>query len=369
MRNRIVLLALIALLSSVLFAQPISVSCTPQSIFVNTLNTGSFDPVNPMNQPMLTTVTISNTTAQPFKYQIGIVIKWNETQLVNVTYKSKNLLHPGMPVSYSNRDLITNSASNQFEAPDGDISITQIMNSSDILRNALQAGYFPDGHLTFILTAIPIEVPTMPAPVPASTTFTVIVKNIKSIFLVYPGKPLGQNPQDVGMNPSTFLWNAINTDQNRYRITIKEFLPNHAPTSNNIETGGRRVYSNVLDGNLFSEFLPFANRHYYAWQISTGLYDESAPFNGSPNQQTSELKSDWFVFRYIANQSGETAANQQMAAIINQLNDPQIQYLLSLGFNLTGVVVYEGRVYTGQEALELIQSLIGKDISVEIKDN
>jgi hypothetical protein len=369
MRNRIVLLAFMMILGSLLLAQPISLSCSPQSIFVNTLNTGSFDPVNPMNQPQLTTVTISNTTAQPFKYQVGIVIKWNETQLVNVTYKSKNLLHPGIPVSYSNRDLITNSASNQFEAPDGDISITQIMNSSDILRSALQAGYFPDGQLRFIMTAIPIEVPSMPNPTPATTAFTVIVKNIKSIFLTYPGKPLGQNPTDVNMNPSTFLWNAINTDQNQYKLTIKEFLPNHAPTSNNVETGGRRVFSNVLSGNMFSEFLPFQNRHYYAWQVSTGLYDESAPFNGTAGQQTQELKSDWFVFRYVANQGGESAANQQMAALINQLNDPQIQYLLSLGYNITGVVVYEGRVYSGQEALELIQSLIGKDITVEIKDN
>jgi hypothetical protein len=41
---------------------------------------------------------------------------------------------------------------------------------------------------------------------------------------------------------------------------------------------------------------------------------------------------------------------------------------MNLGYTPTGAVIFEGRTYTGQEALDILSSLVGKDLTVEIKD-
>jgi hypothetical protein len=367
MQRIMIILVFMSLLGGLLFAQSeISISCNPAQIFVNSLNTSSFDPVNTQNQPILTYITISNLSQQPYLYEMNIKIKWNATEIVNATFHSISQLHPGIPAVYTNRDLISQNASTSFTAPEGEISITNIMEQNQVLRNALQAGFFPDGTITFEITVTPLTT----ARQSSMASFSVRVKNINAIFLTYPGKPCGQTPTEISMRPVTFLWNAVNTNANQYRLVVKEFVPGSLPNPNSVETGGNIVYDDLLSQSMFAEFLPFQDLHYYAWQVSTDLFNESNPHIESKDgtQQSSVLKSEWFVFKYVADQNSSSSTNEQMTAILNTLNDPAIQNLLSLGYEITGVVVYEGQVYTGQDAIDLINSLLGKNLEIEIKE-
>jgi len=374
MYRRIMILVLLSVLCSWLLAQSeINISCSPSQIFVNSLNTGSFDPINPQNQPILTTVTITNSTQYSYYYTVGVGIKWNDIDIVsNVTFASKVTLQPGQPVVITNRDLITQGASDYFHAPNNSINITDIMDSDPVLRDALQSGSFPDGTLTFNLTVTPL--PSVNSPsiqgLAASASYSVRIKNINSIFLTYPGKPCGQNPSEVSMRPVTFLWNTVNTNANEYRLVVKEFLPGNAPNPGSVETSGNVVHDEVLAQSIFSDFLPFQDQHYYAWQISTNIYNENVPkvLSRDGSQPNSVLKSEWFVFKYVADQSTTNGVGQQMMAILNTLNDPSIQALLAQGYELTGVVIFEGQVYTGQEAIDLINSLLGKDLEIHITE-
>ncbi len=366
MQRIIILLVLMLLLCGWLFSQEISISCSPPQIFVNSLSTGSFDPVNPLNQPVLTTVTISNLTQQAYMYDMNIAIKWNTTEITNVTLHSRYLLHPGQPTVVTNRDLISKNAGNLFTAPDGEISITNVMEQNAVLSSALQSGFFPDGTISFVMTVTPVT----SVPTPATATFAVRIKNINSIFLTFPGKPCGQNPSNINMRPVTFLWNTVNTNANQYRLVIKEFLPTSPPNPNSVETSGNTVFDGMLDQSMFAEFLPFQDKHFYAWQVSTDLFNAQNPHIGERDNtdQGSVLKSEWFVFKYVADQNSSNAESQQMMAIINMFNDPSLQGLFAQGYELTGVVIYEGQVYTGQEAIDLINSLLGKNLEIEIKE-
>jgi len=367
MQRTMIILVFMSLLCGGLFAQSpeISINCTPSQIFVNSLNTSTFDPVNPQNQPILTTIRIENLTAQPYLYELNVAIKWNSTEIINVTLHSKSQLHPNIPAVFYNSDIITQNASNYFSAPEGDISITSIMEASPVLRNALQSGFFPDGTITFAFTATPI-----PSRSSSTATFSIRIKNINAIFLTYPGKACGQTPSEISMRPVTFLWNTVNTNANQFRLVVKEFVPTSLPNPNSVETGGNIVYDGLLDQSMFAEFLPFQDRHYYAWQVSTTLFNESNPHIESRDgsTQSSALKSEWFVFKYVADQNASSDASEQMQAILNALSDPAIQNLLAQGFELTGVVIYEGQVYTGQDAIDLINSLLGKNLEIEIKE-
>jgi hypothetical protein len=350
----------------------ITANCAPSAIFVNSLSTSQFDPVNPANQPILTTMMLSNATRIPFHYQLTLSIRWNDIPIItNIRYESKEeLLNT---VTLTNRDFINSGDGDYLNPPEGDISISTIIEQSNILRDALQSGYFPDGTLHFDFVVEPFEAIGI-TPVPNYISFTITVKNINSIFLTYPGKPLGQTPPEINIRPVTFLWNSMSTvyDQSfrKYRLIIREFVPANPPNANSVETAGKKVYDALVSDNVFTEFLPFQDKHYYAWQVSTGLYTESdaLPINSKNNQQANQIMSDWYVFRYLAD-ADAMGSFSQLRAILNQLNDETIQGTFSQGFDVTGAVFYEGQVYTGKEAVDLAKTLLGKDIEVEIRDN
>jgi hypothetical protein len=372
MQRIVLLLTLMTLLCGGLFAQEISINCSPPQIFVNSLSSGSFDPVNPNNQPVLTSITISNLTQQAYMYDMNIAIKWNQTEIINATFHSINPLRHDQPVVFSNRELISRDARNYFTAPDGEISITNVMEQNPVLSSALQSGFFPDGTISFVMTVTPVSsaINTSVQGIPGTATFSIRIKNINSIFLTYPGKPCGQTPSDINMRPVTFLWNTVNTNANQYRLVVKEFVPNSLPNPGSVETGGNVVFDGVLQESMFAEFLPFQDKHYYAWQVSTSLYNESHYLIENKDNAThsAELKSEWYVFRYTADQNASSGTNEQIMAVLNLFNDPSLQSLFAQGYELTGVVIYEGQVYTGQEAIDLINSLLGKNLEIEIKE-
>jgi hypothetical protein len=367
MQRLIIATCFVLLLSGILWAQaaPLSVTFSPAQIFVNILNTGSFDPVVPSNQPMLTNLRITNISANPVDFDLHLVLKWNNAgnDLVNVTFSALDPLAANDHIDLSNRDLITQNSSQYFEEPDSDINLDDVMNSNDILRSAMQSGYFPDGTLSFEVTVNPTNKRLRSA----TAVFTIQVKNISSIFPSYPGKPLGQNPPQVNLKPVTFLWNSINTTANTFHLVIKEFAPGNPPSPGTVETSGRTVYDEDVNQNLFDGFLPFQNGCYYAWQVSTKLFNESN-FPGSGSAPSNTLKSMWNAFLYSEGIASSDPGNMQLTAIMNMLNDPAIMALFNQGYTPTGIVLADGHIYSGQEAIDLLNTLIGKNIQVEVKD-
>lgn len=375
MRRPTLFILIILLAAGGLWAQASSVSAVfmPPSIFVNSLNTAQFDPVNPENQPLLTSLVITNRTNTPFRYMLTLNINWNNVQMVSeVRYKSKEQLQTS--VTLTNRDFINKNEGDKLYKPVGDISFDTIINSNSILRDALQAGNFPDGTLTFNFKIEPINADGFnPNPSDfATVSFTITVKNISAIFLSYPGKPIGQTPPVINLRPITFMWNSVTSayDQpfRKYRLIIREFASSHPPTANSVETTGRKVYDGEVASNVFTDFLPFQNNYIYAWQVTTGVFTESSALSDTNASPAGTVKSDWYVFRYVADTETSGSFSQLKAALM-MLNNETIQDTFAQGYDVTGAVFYEGRVYTGKEAVDLVKSLAGKEIEVELQDN
>jgi hypothetical protein len=369
------LLLMLLVLCGALYAQDpqMSIQCSPSEVFVNNLSTGTFDPINPQAQPILTTITIQNLIQHPYLFAVDMVVKWNEITIVNnVSFSSREQLQPSNPpLVLTNRDFIAQNAGNVFNAPDGNVSISSIIDSSPVLRNAIQSGYFPDGVITFEFKAHPIlMLPEIP--VTSQASFTIRIKNITNIFLTYPGLPIGENPPVVSARPVSFIWNAMSTAYNSFSIVIREFPGNLPPSPDNVENTGRSVYSrNDLQGNMLSEFIPFQDGYYYAWQISTGLIDENNPVAISGKQESSGLgvlKSQWYVFKFVSDFGATDGYYQQLLAYLNMLNSPVIQNVFSQGYRITGAVFYESQGYTGADAVDLVKPLVGKDIEVEFNE-
>jgi hypothetical protein len=372
MKRMTLLILLLLALGTMLHAQDaqMSISCSPSEIFVNNLSTSTFDPVNPMSQPILTNISIRNDSEIAFIFQVNLQIYWNSIPLLNgsgITFQSLEQIQPGMVRNLTNRDFIRQEAGSILDKPDGDISLETIINSDTVLRNAIQSGFFPDGTITFVFTASSRD-SNKAVPSLAETSFTIRIKNITNIFLTFPGRPIGENPPNVSTRPVTFLWNTMYTGHNNFSLVISEFPANRPPNIDNVSTTGRMVYEGVIiDRNLFSDYLPFQDGCYYAWQVSTGLFDENNPVTVSGKQQSSQagiLKSDWFVFRYSTDLAGEDSYYQQLLAYLNMLNNPVIQNVFAQGYRITGAVFSEGNASTGIDAVNLVKPLVGKQIDV-----
>jgi hypothetical protein len=372
--NRLLHLLMLLLLCGVLYAQDpqMSVQCSPSEIFVNNLSTSAFDPINPENQPILTTITIQNLIQHPFLFTVEMVVKWNDIVIVdNVSFDSREQLQPSNPpLVLNNRSFITQGPGDVFNAPDGEVAISSIINASSVLRDAVQSGFFPDGTITFEFRARPTLAPP-DVPVMVESSFTIRIKNITNIFLTYPGRPIGETPPVISARPVTFIWNAMSTVFNDFKLTISEFTPDNPPSIDNVETTGRQVFSGEMQSNYFAEFLPFQDRHYYAWQVSTGIYDENNPEPVHAKQDSSvsnTLKSDWYVFRYSTDLGSTDSYYQQLLAYLNMLNSPVIQDVFARGYRVTGAVFYESQAYTGEDAVGLVKPLVGKEIEVEFTE-
>jgi len=114
----------------------------------------------------------------------------------------------------------------------------------------------------------------------------------------------------------------------------------------------------------FSSYLPFANGNYYAWKVQTALSNE---YNNDSGSSSSTQSSDWYVFKYVTQTDNASSINEFQARL-NMLNNPFLLNLYMQGYQPVGVIVYEDRTYSGQDAFDLIESLLGQDILVEMKD-
>lgn len=355
-----------------------SVSFTPRQIWVNQFNTTSFDPMQPNNQPLITALRISNNTANSTPINMKVEIKWNSTGIIDATYISKiNIPANGDFPTLSNRDLITTEASDYFmKTGGGDVDFDAIINSNPVLRDAVLSGYFPDGNLSIKISVLG---PNQPLNWSNADTdmFTITVRNTGVINLVSPGSRIGITPDLVTMKPVSFVWNAIGTGFNRTWITIREFAPNFPPNAGSVATTGTLFYEEEVPGgmNNFAGFLPFNENHFYAWQITTDNFNESLPNLSGPSSRSTRqgtVSSVWHVFKYVSDASATQNANL-IQVIMSQMGLLPIDNTFNAGFLPTGTVIFNNRAYTGQDAIDLVESVLelirqGETVQVRVRD-
>lgn len=373
MRLHIVFVMLALIMASALMGQNPDVSAvfTPSSISVNSFSTASFDPETPWTQPIITSLQIANTSTQDFKIYMKVEIFWSgvANSLVNATYLSKEVLAAGMQFDpLTNQDLITNEASGPFNQVGSiNFSLDDIVEQSTVLKNAVLAGYFPDGSLSIRIQVQPESEGYTSWSNASVATFTINVRNAGVIHLVSPGVAVGGNPPQESSRPVSFIWNAIGTGFNTYTFTVKEFAPNMPPTQGSVAVGGTVMLQQNLESgiNNYADYIPMNEGYYYAWQVSTSTYSETMPFTPRSNDDARVLASEWYVFKYVSDASGAQSANE-IQAVLNLLNNLSLQNLYNDGFLPTGTVIYNGRSYTGQDAVDLAESLLGKTLEIQV---
>ncbi len=368
--KRLIFILSIALMLPILVAAraDFEVTFSPRTISVNSFSSASFDPFVPELQPVLTTLTISNTGTTPVKIDLKLVLEWNNISLVETIFSSKENLNSW---TLTNRDLITNKAGSSFDFkyPGTNITVKDAIDKSPTLKSAVLAGYFPDGDLKFkVWVREYLDSPwTNDIDLPYSE-FTIKIRNAGNITLLSPGVPIGKTPALVSGFPLSFLWNSQLTDFNDFMLIIKEFPPGNPPSVNTVERTGAVFYETPAgnsENSGFAEFLPFTGGNYYAWKVTTALATEYNP----KKQKTGNnfLSSNWFVFQFVDEESASTSISE-FQTHLNMLQNNTLLILYTEGYVPTGIVIIEDKVYSGQDAIQLIDALLGQEISVELKN-
>lgn len=350
----------------------LSTSFSPTSVEVNAMSTISFDPNEPLSQPQLTTLTIQNDLPAQ-KIDLKVVIYWSNNRLVEANFQSRNdnwgyTMGNKQIVEMSNRHLISEEGHPDFESKGEDISVEDVINSNPTLKNAVLAGYFPDGNLELRVWVRPWQAGEWAEPGSSPAVFTIKIRNAGAINLLAPGVAVGQNPPQVSERPVSFQWNAVSTGFNKTAIVIKEYPANNPPSLNTVENTGNLFYQNDDVESGFADFLAFNPGNYYAWQVSTKLWNEFDFHSTRAQDNSLNLKSNWFVFRFVNESQNTSQAAADMQAQLNMLNNAYLRKLISQGYNPVGTVMYEGRTYTGQDALDLLSGLVGKELNIQLRD-
>ncbi|MDD2424331.1 MAG: hypothetical protein PHG34_08995 [Candidatus Cloacimonetes bacterium] len=342
---------------------------------LNKLNTFTFDPVNPQDQPILTNLTITNLGA-PQKVKLQMELKWNSKALVKpgeAVFVTAHPLATNGTIRLSNRDLVNEHGGTDLVPADGgtiNINLIDIIENFPTLESAVLSGYFPDGEL---LLEVSVKGESSVS-WEDTGSFRIRIRNAGAIYPLSPGKAIGQVPPIVKDIPVSFLWNAINTGFNKQQIVIKEFPPNNPPSYSSVAQPGVEIYNSanhpgeeyVTSG--FADYIPFSNNNYYAWQVSTPITDQTnIPVPGRASAKDNSLTSEWFVFRYMADDL-DAMSPDEVQALLNVLGNINLTNILNMGFTPTGEVFLDGRQYTGQDAVDILSSLAGKDIQVQLKD-
>lgn len=349
---------------------------TPHYIFVNSLKSSSLDPEAAWAQPILTMLQISNVSTTSFRFYLKVDISWSgasEPQLTGICLSEQELPAGGTFAALTNQDLLNSVPPAGFAAVgDWDFSLDHMTEGTTVLKNAVQAGFFPAGSMSVKASLQPEAMGYTDWSQASTSTFTIYVRSAGVIQLLSPGAPIGVNPPVISDNPVDFLWNAIDTGVNDYQITIREYPANLPPQPGSLANTGSVFYDHATGGGVdqysFSRFLPFVPGNYYAWRISTTQFTEFHPTGGGGIWRDDDpglIASDWYVFRYDSTEL-ETDIPQRINALLNSLDNPELRKLLDSGFFPTGSVLWQGKQYSGQAALDLLELLKGKDCKVRV---
>ena len=348
----------------------VTATFSPSELQVNKLSTFTFDPVSPQGQPILTHLTVTNLGATE-KVIVQLVLKWNSNELIKpgeAVYISRQPLPTGQSLVLSNRDLVSEQGGIRLEPAPGssvNIDIMDVIENFPTLEGAVLSGYFPDGELLLETSVKAVSAANWEN----TSVFRIKVRNAGAIYPISPGKVIGQVAPSVKDIPVSFLWNSINTgfDFNQQQIVIKEFPPNSPPSFSTVAQTGVEIYRRAADSG-FSDYIPFSDKYYYAWQVYTPIIDQTnipAPDKAAPLGKS--LASEWFVFRYLA-EDMDAPNPEDVQAMLNILGNSYLIHLLNMGYAPTGEVLLDGRRYTGQDAVDILASLAGKEIHVELRD-
>jgi hypothetical protein len=343
----------------------------PKRLLVNHFSTFDIDPLNPQAQPLLTNLTVTKFGAAQ-RFDLQVQIKWNNAVIVGegeALYGSIQPVPEGNPMNLTNRDLVSNDSGLYLQSQTN-IDLMEAVKAYPTLKEALMAGYFPDGNLE-LHVSIKAQGTTIWE---NSDVFTLVIRNAGAIYLSSPGSRINSMPPQISGLPVSFFWNAVATNFNEQYLIIKEFAPNEIPESNTVESRGAVVFNSALNGigsvsSGFSEYIPLNDGCYYAWQVYSPLHDGSNPVVPDTRNMNSakRLASSWYVFQYVEDSLNQLIAGE-IYGILSQLENDLILSLLLQGYKPTGEVFLDGRSYRGQEALDVVESLAGKDFQVEIKD-
>lgn len=370
---RILIRLTILLMLSMIPMQVLGTSFTgtfmPASIQLNELSAATFDPENTEGQPLLTTLTIHNTGSTDQVVYLRIRITWNDKQIVDTYFESREAINADERIYLSNVDLFTTNSNQYFhKISGGNTTLQGIMNVDPTLKQALLSGYFPDGT---IKADISLRAKNE-ANYQHASTFTIKVHNTGAVTLFSPGQPIGNNPPQVSTKPVSFMWNTVNTGFNKAWLTIKEFPQTLPPTQGSVEITGSVFYETqneteaqeLINNFMFSDYLAFNDGCYYAWQITLDRFSENNPHSPSrrPNDSSS-IKSDWHVFQYVTD-GGVVGNMSELKALLMSLDNRFVNTLISAGFDPVGNVILNGRNYSGHEAIRVLQEVMLRDIDI-----
>jgi hypothetical protein len=367
MKNIFFFTLILLLASSLLHAQedyPLDVNMSGPN-FYNVLRISSFDVKNSSNQPVFFTVRTTNSNHESIDdVWVYFTLSWNGQDLINPNTKSRyrnSPMAPGETFMFTNREIFSETASFYFSTPQPNISVSTIINQMPDLRDTiLNTGLFPDGSYQLTIQ-FKNETGTLDLSGQHSINFT--VRNPGGIFLIRPGTTPGATIPSISGSPINFLWSSnLGGTQygNTFTLTVKEFDEREMLSQEFIETSGNTILNaSDIQTTYYSDFINFRENRFYAWQVSTELFDPAA---GSFTA-TSEIKSPYFVFRYSSEaDSAEDTTLEELNAFLLNLNIPGIAEFLGEGFSPTGVIEYNGEVYTGSDALNLIQNLLNRTV-------
>lgn len=326
--------------------------------FYNVLRVASFDTQAPENQPVFFRIRVNNTSSETFiTPYLYFSLKMNSTYLIdegtNTRYLSQ--IPPGILPPFTNREIFTETDLGLFSGVD--ISVDDILNRIPGLRDVvLNTGLFPDGSYTFVLQFKDSITNTEISP-PVHISFE--VRNPSGIFLISPGIALGGRIPDISSSPASFVWssNLARFPENPFTLIVKEFDDPSLLSSDFVETGGQVIAEVVIpDVNYFSDYIPLQEGRYYAWQVSTEILD--------PTVATQPvIRSPYYVFRYSTDSAFDNkVAVDAIRTYLYSLNIQWITELLNTGYNPTGVLNYDGAVWSGDGAVNLLNDIGSRQV-------
>lgn len=356
------------------FAQGFSHSFIPSSITVNSLSITSFDPDSFVSQPLLSNLTVNYSGDPKPRMDIKVRVVWNNHKLAETDFESKPDMDPALlyPVVFTSRQLISNEGHPIFSKKPyaEDISISNIL-KSPTFGDAVMAGYFPDGNLQIRvwLREYSEAVWTVPETSEGDDRFSIIIRNAGNISLLAPGVAIGANPPRISGAPLSFLWNSLDTGFNTYELSIREYPASQAPTLDNVANTGYLMYQTPPTTNEqsgFSDYLPFSPGKYYAWRIRTKTITEEDRAQ-KRIMNSPYLTSNWYVFQY-ADEADITSEISELQVLLKMLDNDELKNIFNEGYKTIGTVIYNNRTYSGQDALDLVETLMNKEIQVKLQD-
>jgi len=359
----LVCLVLMMSLSLFLSAQDISISMNPQYQFYNVLPASSFDFQNPANQPLFFTVTASNTTGQPIEeFYLTYSLSWNDEYLIDFETRARNLdpLAADIPLIFNNQDILNETGSRYFGRPNPSLTLTEIIDRIPNFRDVIiNTGMLPDGIFIFVVRLVDANGQLLSN----DDSMEIRVMNPGGIFLVSPGVSLGSTIPTVSSMPANFIWssNLAASPLNPFRLIIKEFDDPSMLTPDYIETDGLTISDiDNLQSTYYSDYIPLQDGRYYAWQISTEIIDPTLSI-------PPEINSPYYVFRYEEDSSyDQEGAMNAIRMYLLSLNISWVTEMLNNGFDPSGIIDYNGTVWSGSGAENLIYELQNRQV-IDVK--